>query len=95
MAAPELADRFLYNLRYATIVDTRPTTRLDEILKVVRQTGIDEKRYLQHYRDSSAEAALDGDLTRMHALGIHADQPTDGRRGHRCHRGECQRNVAH
>ena len=71
LAAPELADRFLYNLRYATIVDTRPTTRLDEILKVVRQTGIDEKRFLQHYRDSSAEAALDGDLTRMHALGIH------------------------
>ncbi|MBQ8937240.1 MAG: DsbA family protein, partial [Bacteroidaceae bacterium] len=72
LAAPELADRFLYNLRYATIVDTRPTTRLDEILKVVRQTGINEKRYLQHYRDSSAEAALDGDLTRMHALGIHS-----------------------
>ena len=65
-------DRFLYNLRYATIVDTRSTTRLDEILKVVSQTGIDEKRFLQHYRDSSAESALDGDLTRMHALGIHA-----------------------
>ena len=50
-------DRFLYNLRYATIVDTRSTTRLDEILKVVSQTGIDEKRFLQHYRDSSAESA--------------------------------------
>ena len=71
LAAPELADRFLYNLRYATIVDTRPTTRLDEILKVVRQTGIDEKRFLQHYRGSSAESALDGDLTCMLALGIH------------------------
>ena len=71
LAAPALADRFLYNLRYATIVDTRPTTHLDEILKVVRQTGIDEQRFLQHYRDSSAETALDNDLTRMHALGIH------------------------
>ena len=71
LTAPELADRFLYNLRYATIVDTRPTTKLEEILKVVRQTGINEKLFLQHYQDSSAEAAMDSDLTRMHALGIH------------------------
>ena len=71
LTAPKLADRFLYNLRYATIVETRPTTKLEEILKVVRQTGIDEKLFLQHYQDSSAETALDGDLTRMHALGIH------------------------
>ena len=71
LTAPELADCFLYNLRYATIVDTRPTTKLEEILKVVRQTGINEKLFLQHYQDSSAETALDSDLTRMHALGIH------------------------
>ena len=71
LTAPELADRFLYNLCYATIVDTRPTTKLEEILKVVRQTGINEKQFLQHYQDSSAETALDCDLTRMHALGIH------------------------
>ena len=71
LTAPELADRFLYNLRYATIVDTRPTTKLEEILKVVRQTGINEKQFLQHYQDSSAETALDSDLTHMHALGIH------------------------
>lgn len=71
LTAPELANRFLYNLRYATIVDTRPTTKLEEILKVVRQTGINEKMFLQHYEDSSAETALDSDLTRMHALGIH------------------------
>ena len=71
LTAPELADRFLYNLRYATIVDTRPTTKLEEILKVVRQTGINEKQFLQHYQDSSAETALDSDLTRMYALGIH------------------------
>ena len=43
LTAPELADRFLYNLRYATIVETRSTTKLEEILKVVRQTGINEK----------------------------------------------------
>lgn len=71
LTAPELADRFLYNLRYGTIVDTRPTTKLEEILKVVRQTGINEKQFLQHYQDSSTETAMDSDLTRMHALGIH------------------------
>lgn len=71
LTAPDLADRFLYNLRYATIVETRPTTKLEEILKVVRRTGINEKMFLQHFQDSSAETALDGDLTRMHALGIH------------------------
>ena len=32
LAAPELADLFLYNLRYATIVECRPTTRIEEIL---------------------------------------------------------------
>lgn len=68
---PEQAYRFLYSLRYATIVETLPTTKLEEILKVVRLTGIDEKLFLQHYQDSSAETALDGDLTRLHALGIH------------------------
>jgi len=68
LTAPELADCFLYNLRYATIVET---TKLEEILKVVRRTGINEKMFLQHFQDSSAETALDSDLTRMHALGIH------------------------
>lgn len=36
----EKANQFLYNLRYATIVDTRPTTQREEILEVVRKTGI-------------------------------------------------------
>ena len=71
LAAPERADMLLYYLRYATIVETRQTTRLEEILRVVRMTGIDEQRFLQHYCDSTAETALDSDLTRMHALGIH------------------------
>ena len=41
------ADLLLYNLRYATIVDCRPTTHIDEILKVVKKTGIDEEKFLE------------------------------------------------
>ena len=38
--APEMAERFLYQLRYATIVETRPTTRMEENLRVVRLLDI-------------------------------------------------------
>lgn len=67
---PQLADRFLYNLRYATIVETRPTTHLDEILRVVRQTGIEEAQFLQCYENGSAELALRHDLQIIQNLGI-------------------------
>lgn len=70
LTAPHLADSFLYRLRYATIVETRPTTQYEEILRVVRQTGIDLQKFEMHYRSSTAETALDGDLAKMHGLGI-------------------------
>ena len=41
LTAPYKAEHFLYLLRYATIVNTRPTTHFDEILKVVHEAGID------------------------------------------------------
>ncbi len=56
------ADLFLYNLRYATIVDCRPTTRINEILKVVRQSNIDIEEFLTHYHNGNARAALNKDL---------------------------------
>ena len=37
LTAPDKAERFLYLLRYATIVNTRPTTHFDEILRVVKR----------------------------------------------------------
>ena len=70
LAAPDKSDLFLYNLRYATIVDCRPTTRLSEILDVVRKTGIDTERFLIAYNNGTAEAELDKDLTLGHRLGI-------------------------
>ena len=66
------ADEFLYRLRYATIVDCRPTTRLQELLKVVIKTGLDVKKFLAHYNDGSAEKNLQSDLQTCQRLGIHS-----------------------
>jgi len=66
------ADRFLWNLRYATVVDVLPTTHFDEILKVVRETEIDEDEFTRHYEDGSAQAALEQDLALEQKLNIHS-----------------------
>lgn len=66
------ADLFLYNLRYATVVDCRPTTRLPEILKVVVKTGLDVKKFLAAYNDGSAEKNFQADLQTCRRLGIHS-----------------------
>lgn len=62
MADAARADLFLYNLRYATIVGCRPTTKLDEILKVVEKTKIDAAEFEKHFRGTTAAAALKQDL---------------------------------
>ena len=66
----EKADLFLYNLRYATIVECRPTTQTEEILRVVRNTNIDEVTFLEHFNGESAKSALDMDLQFAQRLGI-------------------------
>lgn len=70
LADPERADAFLRNLRHATVFHTRPTTHEDEILTVVRQTGIDEAAFLAAYRDGRAEKALQQDLALGQRLGV-------------------------
>lgn len=70
LASQDKADLFLYNLRYATIVDCRPTTHVSEIMQVVRKTGIDTQRFLNAYNNGTAQAELDKDLTLGHRLGI-------------------------
>lgn len=66
------AAAFLYNLRFSTIVDCRPTTRLTEILKVVIKTGLDTKKFLAAYNDGSAEKNFQSDLQICRRLGIHS-----------------------
>ena len=75
--AAELADAnkaklFLYNLRYATIAECRSTTREEEIMAVVRRTGIDGEKFQRHYRGGSAEEALRQDLALCRELNIHS-----------------------
>ena len=68
----ESAERFLYNLRYATVVDCRPTTQTEEILEVARKTGIDVNTFLRHIRDGSAAESLEQDLRVWQGTGVHS-----------------------
>ena len=72
LADEEKADRFLYQLRYATIVDCRPTTRREEILDVVRKTHIDERDFLRHFDGETASKALEQDLKCTQTLDIYS-----------------------
>ena len=65
------SENFLYNLRYATIVETRQTTKFDEILKVVKKTGVDIEKFLQVYDDGTAEKNFNEDLKICQTLNIH------------------------
>lgn len=69
---PDKADAFLTALRHATVLKCRATTHEDEIIKLVRCTGIDEIAFIAHYRDGSAEAALEKDLALVRRMGIHS-----------------------
>ena len=66
------AEAFLTALRHATVFDGLPTTHLEKILNIVRQQGIDENLFLQHYRDESADLALEQDLAFARNPGIHS-----------------------
>ncbi|MBO6179175.1 MAG: DsbA family protein [Selenomonadaceae bacterium] len=70
LADKEKADLFLYNLRYATIVDCRPTTRREEIIKVVGKTGIDTKDFLWHFDGETAKKALESDFALGQKYGL-------------------------
>ena len=69
---PEKADTFLLNLRHATVLDCRPTTHEEEILAVVRASGIEDTAFLSAFHDGRAEAALEQDLAFIRSLGIHS-----------------------
>lgn len=72
LSDPDKVDAFLTALRHATVLDCRPTTHLEEIMKVVTHTGIDEKTFRSHFQDGSAEAALKKDSAFTQSLQIHS-----------------------
>ena len=67
---PGRAEAFLYRIRYATIAETRQTTREEELARVARLSGFDEDAFLRHFRDGSAEAAFREDLALTREAGI-------------------------
>ena len=72
LADREKADRFLYALRSACIVETRQVTREDEILRIAENAGIDPERFTEVYRNGKAKKAFMQDLYYVHSLGIRA-----------------------
>lgn len=71
LADPEKADAFLYRLRYATIVESRQTTRDEEIRRAAAETGISLKAFDQYYFSGTAEQAFEKDKELTASLGIH------------------------
>ena len=72
LADPDKADAFLTALRHATVLECRPTTHIEEIMRVVRNVGIDDNNFLANYNGGSAETALEKDLALTHRLGIYS-----------------------
>lgn len=66
------ADLFLYNLRYATIVECRPTTHLEEIMRVVKKSGLSSEGFLRQYHLPQTRQALEEDLQLCTQLGIYS-----------------------
>lgn len=66
------AERFLYRLRFATVAECRPTTKLTEILRVAIQCGIDSKKFLAAFNDGRAEKNFRADLEICRRLEIHS-----------------------
>ncbi|WP_147680431.1 DsbA family protein [Actinomyces ruminicola] len=70
LIAPGQAERFLYRLRFATVVECRPTTATEELVEVVRACGLDIGTFLAACDGPAARAALRASLERRAALGI-------------------------
>lgn len=70
LTAPEKAEAFLYRLRYATIVQTRQTTKEEELLQVAKCTGLDESAFSGRLHDGTAAAEFQEDLRYTRSLGI-------------------------
>ena len=72
MVDNEKADIFLYNLRHATVLETRQTTLSTEILAIAKDTGINTALFAKCFSDGSAEAAFLQDLRYTKSLGIYS-----------------------
>lgn len=64
------ADDYLFRLREATVVETRQTTREDELVRIADETGLNETIFREYLNGGAAEAAFLKDLEYSRPLGI-------------------------
>lgn len=70
LCCPEKALAFLLKLRRATIVETRQTTRPDELIAVAADAGLDPEQFRMCFEDGRAAEAFQKDLELTRSLGI-------------------------
>lgn len=70
LAAPDKAEQYLCRLRYATVFETRQTTKTEEQVRVAQLCGIDAEAFSRALTGSAAEAAFREDMETTRKLGI-------------------------
>ena len=70
LCCPEKALAFLLKLRRTTIVETRQTTRPDELIAVAADAGLDPEQFRMCFEDGRAAEAFQKDLELTRSLGI-------------------------
>ena len=68
--AAEKAFSFLLKLRRATIVETRQTTKTDELISIAEEAGLDKAQFRRAFEDGRASEAFQKDLELTRSLGI-------------------------
>lgn len=58
MVAPRLGDRFIRRVRSANFVEGRSVLKLNELIELAREVGVDAKRFRTAMTDTSAELAF-------------------------------------
>lgn len=71
ICCPEKAFSFLLKLRRATIVETRQTTKTDELISIAGEAGLDKAQFRRAFEDGRATAAFQKNLELTRSLGIH------------------------
>lgn len=67
---PNKADEFLYRLRFATIVEVRPTTDTDELVQVAEQVGIEKTLFLNEFLSDRNQQDLQNDFAYRAKMGV-------------------------
>ena len=66
------AETFLKALAHATIVETRQTTKIEEILKVAEKVGVDTDAFKECLNSEEVEKAFQKDLEYRASIGIYS-----------------------